>query len=163
VSLRVHPESERLRSVLARCADVAVPLSRLVFRCTTVEFATREDLLSGVGSLLYGGCWSPLGGFPAVYGSLDHVTMVEETYGLIQQAGCREEDLRPRVVVAIEAHLRQVLDLTDNRIRRRLRVSRKSLINEPWRDLQSRGMEALTQSIGRLAWELNWEGLLVPS
>jgi hypothetical protein len=37
------------------------------------------------------------------------------------------------------------------------------MLAEPWRQRQKEGREALTQAIGRLAYEANLEGILVPS
>jgi hypothetical protein len=37
------------------------------------------------------------------------------------------------------------------------------MIEEAWRDVQATGNEAVTQAIGRLAFDLGWEALLVPS
>jgi RES domain-containing protein len=69
----------------------------------------------------------------------------------------------PLVVTALEVDLEPVLDLTDGRVRRVLRISRARLLAEPWWLLQDRGEEALTQAIGRLARDQNFVGLLAPS
>jgi RES domain-containing protein len=69
----------------------------------------------------------------------------------------------PRVIVSLEARLARVLNLTDSTIRRILGVSRRRLLDEPWREKQKMGREALTQAIGRLGFDAEWEGLLVPS
>jgi RES domain-containing protein len=69
----------------------------------------------------------------------------------------------PRVIVALEARLHQVLDLTDGETRQVLGVSKKRFLEEPWREKQQRGREALTQAIGRLAYGADLEGILVPS
>jgi RES domain-containing protein len=69
----------------------------------------------------------------------------------------------PRVLVSIQVKLQRLLDLTDQKTRRALGVSRAALLAEDWRARNQEGGEALTQTIGRLAYELNWEGLLVPS
>jgi hypothetical protein len=37
------------------------------------------------------------------------------------------------------------------------------MLEEPWREEQQAGREALPQALGRLARERGWEGLLVPS
>jgi RES domain-containing protein len=66
-------------------------------------------------------------------------------------------------MTALEADLEPVLDLTDGRIRRVLRVSRDRMLAEPWWALQDRGQEALTQAIGRLARDHGFAGLLAPS
>ena len=59
--------------------------------------------------------------------------------------------------------MRRVLDLTDAGVRRLLGVSERRLLDEPWREMQKKGREALTQAVGRLAYEADWEGLLAPS
>jgi RES domain-containing protein len=56
-----------------------------------------------------------------------------------------------------------VLDLADGKTRSALRVSKRRMLDEPWREEQKAGREALTQALGRLSHELGWEGLLVPS
>jgi RES domain-containing protein len=66
-------------------------------------------------------------------------------------------------VTALEADLEPVLDLTDGRVRRVLRVSRDRMRAEPWWALRDRGEEALTQAIGRLARDRGFAGLLAPS
>jgi RES domain-containing protein len=59
--------------------------------------------------------------------------------------------------------LQRVLKLTDRKVRRILSVTRDQLLGEDWREGNRRGQEALTQAIGRLAWDAEWEGLEVPS
>ena len=59
--------------------------------------------------------------------------------------------------------LQRVLDLTDAKVRKTMRVSRDSLATEDWRAANALGKEALTQAVGRLVWEAEWEGMLVPS
>src|SRR3989442_1714408 len=67
------------------------------------------------------------------------------------------------VLTAIEVDLKPVLDLTDGRVRRALRVSRVRMLGEPWWLLQDRGREALTQALGRLARDHGFAALLAPS
>jgi len=69
----------------------------------------------------------------------------------------------PRVMVSIRVRLTHVLDLTEGRTRSILRVSLRRMVNEPWREEQGAGREAVTQALGRLACELGWEALIVPS
>ena len=163
MSLEPHPDSERIRRALERLRPQMVSWSGLFFRIAAVRYANSDDLLSGIGSRLTGGRWTPKGGPPSVYGSLDIETMIAEIYGRARQAGFRPEDLTPRVIVAIQAELRSVLDLTTGSIRSRLRVGSDRMTVEPWRELQQRSEEALTQAIGRCAWEIGCEALFVPS
>jgi RES domain-containing protein len=69
----------------------------------------------------------------------------------------------PRVTVSVRIRLGRVLDFTDGRTRSTLRVSQRRMLDEQWRDAQKAGREALTQALGRLTFELGWEGLFVPS
>ncbi len=69
----------------------------------------------------------------------------------------------PLVMVAVEVKLKSVLDLTLRIVRRRLELSEALLTRFDWRKSQEKGREALTQTLGRLAWEHQWEGLIVPS
>ena len=65
--------------------------------------------------------------------------------------------------MALDASLASLADLTDGSARRILRVSRRRLRSEPWRRAADAGREALTQAIGRAAFEAGLEALLVPS
>ena len=69
----------------------------------------------------------------------------------------------PRVLVALEVRLVETGDLTSGTARKRLRVSRRRMRAEPWRRSQEGGREALTQAIGRAAFEAGFEALIVPS
>ena len=69
----------------------------------------------------------------------------------------------PRVTVSVRVRLDRVLDLTEGPTRSSLRASARRMLDEPWRQEQAAGREALTRALGRLAHELGWEGLLVPS
>lgn len=161
--LRPHPESSRLRTKLAGCLSYAGPWVGIAYRIVPYRFATRGDLLTGVGSRRFGGRWNPRGAFEATYLSPDLNTAMAEVYGRATRSGLTAAELTPRVLVAVDVQLRLVLDLTSGPLRRRLRLSADRMKNEPWQDLQALGREALTQALGRVAWELELEGLLVPS
>jgi RES domain-containing protein len=98
-----------------------------------------------------------------VYASLEIATATEEALAHHRYFGFPEETALPRVMVAIRTNLQRVLNLADPKPRRSLGVNRGRLVGEDWRALNTRGREALTQAVGRLAWEAGWEGLLVPS
>lgn len=73
------------------------------------------------------------------------------------------ESAMPRVLVAVSANLRRVLDLADGAVQTTIGVSRRRLVSEPWRQIRATGEEALTQAIGRIGHDRGLEGLLVPS
>jgi RES domain-containing protein len=129
----------------------------------SVRRANPGDLIAGVGSQLTGGRWTPPGTFCAVYASRDEATALDEA---------RQQNLRqsvplwlalPLVLTALEIDLEPVLDLTDGRVRRILRISRDRMLAEAWWRVQSQGHEALTQALGRLARDHGFVGLLAPS
>jgi RES domain-containing protein len=69
----------------------------------------------------------------------------------------------PRLLVAVEAQLTRVLDLTDSGIRRALGLTLAELAAEDWRKLLAAGKESLTQAIGRAVAETGGSGLLARS
>ena len=95
--------------------------------------------------------------------SLDPHTAVDEALAHFLHYGLPIAKALPRVLASLESRLRRVLDLTDAGVRRLLGVSERRFLDEPWRKMQKKGREALTQAVGRLAYEADWEELLAPS
>ena len=124
-------------------------LTGVIYRVASVRRANPADLIAGVGSQLTGGRWTPPGAFRAVYASLEEVTALDEARQQNLRLGVPPWMALPLVLTAIEVDLEPVLDLTDGRVRRALRVSRARMLGEPWWVLQERGQEALTQALGR--------------
>ena len=162
-ALSPYPDSSRLSGAIQRCIPFRTSFTGILYRAACVGRANPEDLVAGVGSLLTGGRWNPLGAFCALYASLNETTALNEA---------RQQDLRqgvarwmslPLVVTAIDADVWPVLDLFDGRIRRILRVTRARMLAESWWTIQDEGREAITQAIGRLAREQGFAALLVPS
>jgi filamentous hemagglutinin len=158
-----HPETDRLRHAIERCASRAIRWSGVVYRSASPRYANKDDLLTGVGSKRAGARWNPPRSFPTVYASLDPHTSLDEVLAHFRHYGIPIESAMPRVTVSVHVWLGRVLDLTDGPTRSALRVSAPRMLDEPWREKQAAGREALTQALGRLAHELGWEALLVPS
>jgi RES domain-containing protein len=158
-----HPESNELAKAMQDCLARAIPWSGSIFRSTSPEYANTTDLLSGVGSKSNGARYTPKGSFPTVYGSLDPDTAMHEALAFHRRAGIPVEQAMPRVFVSMRVALRRILPLTDRRTRALLRLSVRRLTRVRWQDEQDSGREALTQAVGRIARELGFEGLLVPS
>jgi RES domain-containing protein len=135
----------------------------LLYRFTSIKYASRTDLLSGEGSKKCGGRWNPLGGFKTVYGSTMAETALEESFAHHRRYGIPVQTALPRVLVAVQAHLSKILDLTRGDVRRHLAISTTRMVAEDWQSEQDQGREALTQAIGRMAFVAGLEGLLVPS
>jgi RES domain-containing protein len=161
--MRRHAKSERLTGALARCEKHAVAWAGVVYRSASVRYANRDDLLTGAGSKSAGARWNPPRSVATVYTSHDIQTAVAEALAHHRYYGFTVETALPRVLVSIQIRLQRVLKLTDPKVRRILGVTRDQLLGEDWRERHRRGEEALTQAIGRLAWDAEWEGLEVPS
>lgn len=159
--MKPHSESARLAAALRRVPPRA--FSGVAFRSASPAFAASREMLSGEGVRRHGGRWNPPGLFAAVYASLSPETAIAEALSHFRHYGIPDADAMPRVLVAVELDLAAVADLSDGRSRRTLRVSRRRMRGEPWRSLQGAGREAITQSIGRAAFEAGLEGLLAPS
>lgn len=140
----------------------AVKLRTNAFRSAGVKYANEEDILSGSGASFHGGRWNPRG-IRAIYASLDPITAVKESYHEFLKYGFASVHIRPRVMAGITVNVKRVLDLTDHRIRRKLRFSLSQLIHEDWQAIQTGGGESWTQTIGRGAKIAGFEALLAPS
>lgn len=156
-----HPDSPRIRRAIDCCSGTAIGLQGVAYRSTVPRYANREDILTEHGSRLTGGRWNPPRLFATVYLSLDPRDALEE----IVAQGNRFElaELFPRTLVSVDVCLIRIIDLTVGVTRRRLGVSPTTMVTEPWSGFQTRGEEAVTQAIGRLARDSGLEGLIVPS
>jgi RES domain-containing protein len=156
-----HWDSHKLARGMAKCQPVA--WVGTLYRTCSPRYANKDDLLTGAGSKSAGGRWNPPNSFRTVYTSLDPHTAIDEALAHFIYYRLPTAQAMPRILVSLKARVRRVLDLTDGVRRRLLGVSEKRLLREPWREEQEKGREALTQAIGRLAFDSDWEGLLVPS
>lgn len=136
------------------------PWTGTLFRFQTINFPTASDILSGAGAKVRGGRWNPPG-LAAVYGSSTDTTALEECkahdryYGVVTKG--------PRVLVAVEAKLIRMLDLTLADIRRALDITLKELAAEDWRKLMQARRESQSQALGRAAAAIGASGLLARS
>lgn len=163
VGLLAHPESPRLAKAVSGCVPWMIPWSGTIYRSSSPRRANAFDLVAGRGSRIHGGRWNPPSLFDAVYASLEPETALAEIRLYSQRAGVPIDQLMPRFFVALRVRLTRLLNISDGRIRRRLRISLDRMLLEKWWNSQAAGSEALTQAVGRLAWEAGAEGLLVPS
>jgi RES domain-containing protein len=161
--MKRYPDTDRLLRALGKCLPQAITWTGELFRSASPKYANKDDIITGAGSKAAGARWNPPGEFHTVYASLDVETAVAEALQHFRYYGLPVSKAMPRVIVALEAELERVLDLRDGEIRRMLVVSEKRMLTEPWREVQRKGCEALTQSIGRLAFDLDIQALLVPS
>ena len=159
-TLQRHPRFTELRDEFSDHPQWFTSWTGTLFRFHTVDFPTAKDVLSGDGACKHGGRWNPPG-HATVYGSTTDTTALEECkandryYGVITRS--------PRLLVAIEAQLTRVMDLTNPDIRRALDLTLKELAAEDWRKLMAAGKGSLTQVLGRAVAEVGGSGLLARS
>lgn len=143
------------------CFDSAVPWKGIVYRSATPEYSNQFDLLSGGGSALHGGRWNPLG-IATVYGSESPETAMAEALEHCRYYGVPMWAAMPRHFEAIEIRFRRMLDLTNGRVRNRLRISLRAMLTCDWRN-ENVDCKPITQQLGRACFECGFEGMIVPS
>lgn len=88
----------------------------------------------------------------------------EETTKSFGLDGLSVAQTLPRTIIGIKVTLSQVLDLSHSAVRRRLGITRASLVGTDWEMSQNvHGREGLTQEVGRLVRNAGFEAIPVPS
>ncbi len=141
-------------------AALLTPWSGLLYRFHSVSYPRPEDILSGAGANWRGGRWNPPG-ISAIYGSTSDETALDECKAHDRYYGL--QTLSPRLLVVVEVRLDRVLNLTNPRVRRKLRLAVRDWADEDWRQMQENGRESLSQAIGRAVSEAGGSALLAPS
>ena len=116
-SFHRHPRFVELRDEFRGHPEWFSSWAGTLFRFHTVDYPSAKDVLSGRGASGRGGRWNPPG-LATLYGSTTDITALEECKANDRYYGV--ETRSPRLLVAIEARLTHVLDLTAPGIRRAL-------------------------------------------
>lgn len=77
--MKSQSEASELEQLFLECLPFAGPWMGTLFRSTAVEYANRDDLLTGEGARQSGGRWNPPGMFRTVYGCLEPETAMSES------------------------------------------------------------------------------------
>lgn len=160
--MKPHARSSELRDLVRQCTDAVGPWSGTVYRSATPRYARSSDVLTGEGSQRHGGRWNPPGSFPTVYASTTPETAMAESLAQYRYYAISIQDAMPRTFVALNLTFVRLLDLTNEDVRRRVKVS-EQMLSDDWRKQNDAGQESLTQSLGRAACEEGLEAILVPS
>lgn len=134
------------------------------FRNVKLRYADPPtQLLSTEWSKKKGGRYNPER-VPMLYLSCDPHTCLEEAIYVLEKLGVPVSKIFPRVMYAIRVRVSKILDLTDSNVRKALDITESELkTDDDWFSIQKSGGEAVTQTIGRLAYEAGFEALRVPS
>jgi RES domain-containing protein len=158
-----HPAYAEFHERFKGALTTAAAFRGTLYRACDPTYANTRDLLTGHGSRAVGGRWNAPGGFAMVYLARTIEGSIAEALGLPGVFGFDPDSRLPITLVAVEAQLDFVLDLTHVRVRRALAVTLKSMNECNWRSDNAAGKESLTQALGRAAFELGAQGIIVPS
>ncbi|HEY3761274.1 MAG TPA: RES family NAD+ phosphorylase [Verrucomicrobiae bacterium] len=152
-----HPRFVELRDLFRAHPEWFSAWRGTLFRFQTVDFPAPKDVLSGEGARWRGGRWNPPG-LATLYGSTTDRTALDECKAHDRYYGV--ETKSPRLLVALEARLTRMLDLTAPATLRMMDMTLAELGAEDWRKLQAAGKESFTQAIGRAVAAAGGSGLL---
>ena len=160
-----HPRFDAFLRTLGRFDDERVfeRWEGILYRFTSPKWASPTDLISGNGGFLSAGRWLLPRITGVVNASTDAETAFQESLAETRRYGFPDHRGMPKTVVAIRAKLTCVLDLGRGDVRRRLRMSLKTIGDTDWDSLSKDGEEAITQALGRAAYGTGVEGILTPS
>ncbi|MEY2608459.1 MAG: hypothetical protein QOH31_6313 [Verrucomicrobiota bacterium] len=133
----------------------------LTFRSVEFEHASAEKILSGEGSLKYGGRWNAPGTFPVVYSSTRPGTANEEAFQLAADYQLTPDDLKPRITCGIEWNISSVIDLTAGNLPGWMKLP--DWMQENFERINNSGFETLCQAFGRAVRNSGATGMLCPS
>lgn len=134
-----------------------------IVRGTPPRWASTPYRLTGVGAVLVGARWSVRSLMPAVYASTDPMTLNAELHYKGAKYGWSAASFHPQLTLGMRWELQAVVDLTSAAVVGALGLSNADLTGCDWETEQRADREALTQAIGRAAFERLAEGLIVPS
>jgi RES domain-containing protein len=154
-------DEAELRKVIPGIPNRAVTgpfhrIARLQYLLDSLKNNNQLNILNAIGSVIRGGRFNLKGQFEVLYVAGDGLTANREADAIFGRRGT------PVVHVGVDVDLSNVLDLTDPAVQRALGTTTKELV-APWFMIQTRGGEAPTQALGRVARDAGLEGLYCPS
>lgn len=163
--MTAHPRFSELFRILDPQANPGLftHWSGNVVRGAPPRWMSTPYRFTGVGAVLAGARWSVRSLMPAVYASTDPLTLAAELHHKAAKYGLTASDFHSRMTVGMHWEFQAVVDLTAGAVLAALDASISELTNCNWETEQAEGREALTQAIGRAAFERLAEGLVLPS
>ncbi len=161
MNVRANPRYPEFVYRLRKISPESVPWAGVTFRSVELEHASPEQVLSGEGSLKYGGRWNAPGTFPVIYSSTRPGTAVEEAFQRAADYELIPDDLKPRLTCGIESNLYRVIDLTGKNLPAWLKLA--DWMQENFSRINDSGSETLCQALGRAARNSGVSALFCPS
>lgn len=150
----------QLTRAIARLAARPASYDGYCYRVNKPRYGNRRDAFSGEGSRYASGRFNAQRAFLIVYTSCSFEGASWEFTHTARSSGVDLASLLPISTLSGRAQFSQVLDLTNRAARRALGVTLADLRSQDWVNSQD---EALTQTIGRLAFDAGFEAILAPS
>jgi RES domain-containing protein len=143
--------------------EITVPWTGTVYRFASIDFASKNDLVSGIGAKINGGRWNPKGSFPSVYSSLTPETALAESRAHFEYYGLDFAEAMPFVLTSLQIKLARVVDFNGKTSNSQIKSVFEEIKEEDWRQKNHNGRLSLSQKLGEEVYGLGFEGLLVPS
>ncbi len=157
--IKAHPDFDEIKQAIRKLARKGRSFSAVCYRCTDPQFA--EQIVSGLGSQLYGARWTPKNSFPTVYLCEMVEAALQEYLARARRMKLPDHKSLPMVMAWVKVKAANLLDTTDDEI---ATVINPFLARDKihWRSIQDR-REAVSQAIGRAIKEVCFSGLIAPS
>lgn len=134
-----------------------------VYRFINPEYSTVSQQFEGKGVRFSDGRWMLKSNALVTYTSTKPETALAEALASNRYYNLPDKKSAPLLFVTAEVKLRNIVDLRKGEIRRRLRLSKASILDTDWRHQNERGGEALTQAWGWAFLSAGVEGIICPS
>lgn len=161
MNVRPNPRYAEFLSRVRKISPSLARWTRVTFRSVELEHASPEQIMSGKGSLKFGGRWNAPESFPVIYSSTRPGTAIEEAFQLAGDYMLVPEDLMPRITCGIEWSLSRVINLTQANLPAWLEVA--AWMKEDFLRINDGGFETLCQAFGRAARNSGTAALISPS
>lgn len=161
--IRANPHYRRLKAWCVARLPMACRVRGEYYRVAGPRFTTAADIVSGVGGYKASGRWCRRGTARLLYLSESPETAMAESNEHARRYHLPLWQQMPKVTVAVRVEAEAVLDLTDPAVATALPFDLPSLMEADWRSDNRRGVESVTQALGRAAVAAGFDGLRVPS
>jgi len=161
MKLKPNPRYREFRQTLKKMMEWKHSWNGMTFRSVKLPYARRNVILDGKGSFTTGGRWNPPGTFLTIYSSQGPDTAANEAFSIARHFGLDENELRPRVTVALWWRLAGVIDITDPLLPGWIDVT--TWLKEDFRAINRQGFETLAQAFGRASYQAGLTGFFCPS